>query len=195
MIWGKNLLILSIYSSFTYLALTALFPLFSLPFTSFSINIYEENGKIVLQMFNKKFIQNSWIVISFEKVLMKTIPKTQLEMMQNISKLVSLRRQNSWKKNWILILNFQKSNDLFWDMVCDGGLPRSSYLVLQLCGFNRSQSKRNRNYDYNDQFRIFFKWLMNKTMHQLNYRVLIHIIFFNGKPFVVFDLLKIDQTL
>lgn len=32
-------------------------------------------------------------------------------------------------------------------------------------------------------------------MHQLNYRVLIHIIFFNGKPFVVFDLLKIDQKL
>lgn len=117
-------------------------------------------NKIIIQMLTKNFLKK------LKRFLLRHYPKLNWKwftsMQKKKSKLVLRRRpQKFTKKIEILILNLQKrwwsilGYDLQW-------FATKSYLVLQFCGFNMSQSKRNRNdNDSKDHFRILIKISVN----------------------------------
>lgn len=139
--------------------LKIMFCFFSLPFTWFSIMKKLFMNKIIFQMLTKNLKKN-WKG-SYKDTTQNSIGNDLL-VCKKKSKLVLRRRpQKLTKKIEILILNLQKrwwsilGYDLQW-------FATKSYLVLQFCGFNMSQSKRNRDdNDSKDHFRIFIKISVN----------------------------------
>lgn len=116
-------------------------------------------NKIIIQMLTKNLKKN-WKG-SYKDTTQNSIGNDLL-VCKKKSKLVLRRRpQKFTKKIEILILNLQKrwwsilGYDLQW-------FATKSYLVLQFCGFNMSQSKRNRDdNDSKDHFRILIKISVN----------------------------------